>query len=204
MVAAIRAGYMLLMTNQTQHVCKALYYIFITMMMLTISQQLQDRIQHLVKHFFRTLQDSEIWGEANDEEILNIPNMEDWESRPFVTHVTPIMTRQRYTVYLCWHLQLAGFNCFPIDYPIVPRGLSRLRVVFHAHNTEAEVEGLAAALCEWAREMLDIEESGVKGRLPAAARQIIASQEAEKQDTSINGVEKIKKTNGVHSIIVTA
>lgn len=127
--------------------------------------------------------------------------MEDWESRPFVTHVAPIMTRQRYTVYLCWHLQLAGFNCFPIDYPVVPRGLNRLRVVFHAHNTEAEVEGLAAALCEWAREMLDIEESGAKGRLPSAARQVIASQQAEtqgKRTTATNGTNGANGTNGTN------
>lgn len=133
------------------------------------------------------MEDNEVWDEANDEGILRIPNMNDWESRPFVTHVANFMTRQRYTVYLCWHLQLAGFNCFPIDYPVVPRGSNRLRVVFHAHNTEAEVEGLATALCEWAREMLDIEESDAKGRLPAAARQVIACQQAEQQVKRVNG-----------------
>lgn len=106
--------------------------------------------------------------------------MDDWRSKPFVTHVVPVMTRQRYTAYLCWHLQLAGFSCFPIDYPVVPRGMNRLRVVLHAHNTNAEVEGLAAALCEWAAEMLAIEESGEKGRLPAAAREVMAAQAANR------------------------
>jgi 8-amino-7-oxononanoate synthase len=127
------------------------------------------------------MQDKDVWDEANDEGMLRIPNMDEWESRPFVTHVANFVTRQRYTVYLCWHLQLAGFNCFPIDYPVVPRGSNRLRVVFHAHNTVAEVEGLATALCEWAREMLDIEESGAKGRLPTAARQVIACQQQGQQ-----------------------
>ncbi len=135
--------------------------------------QLQDNIQSLVRHFFRTLEENPVWEEASDEGILKVPNMEDWENKSHVTHVVPIMTRQRYTVYLCWHLQLAGLNCFPIDYPVVPRGMNRLRVVFHAHNTEAEVEKLASCLCEWATEMMEIEESGDKGRLPGAARQVI-------------------------------
>ncbi|KAM3463311.1 hypothetical protein NHJ6243_003345 [Beauveria neobassiana] len=160
MVAAIRAGYKLLMTNQTQH--------------------LQDQIQNLVRHFFRALEMNPVWEEASDEGMLKIPNMEDWESKTHVTHVVPIMTRQRYTVYLCWHLQLSGINCFPIDYPVVPRGMNRLRVVFHAHNTEAEVEKLASCLCEWATEMMEIEESRDKGRLPGAARQVIDVKAAKR------------------------
>jgi 8-amino-7-oxononanoate synthase len=83
------------------------------------------------------------------------------------------MTRQRYTKFLCYHLQLQGLNCFPIDYPVVPRGFNRLRIVFHATNTEAEVEHLANSICEWAQEMLLLEESGKGGvRIPSAARQV--------------------------------
>lgn len=32
--------------------------------------------------------------------------------------------------------------------------------MFHAANTEAEVEGLATAICNWAQEMIDIEQGG--------------------------------------------
>ncbi|KAK2596768.1 hypothetical protein QQS21_006163 [Conoideocrella luteorostrata] len=162
MVAAIRAGYKLMMTNQTQ--------------------PLQDRIQQLVKYFFRTLEANPIWEEANDEGILQVPNMQDWEDKAFVTHVIPFMTRQRYTAYLCWHLQLAGINCFPIDYPAVPRGMNRLRIVFHAHNNEEDIDKLVSATCEWAQEMLDIEEAGEKSKLPAAARQVIAGRRSQKSD----------------------
>ncbi|CAJ2508143.1 Uu.00g093290.m01.CDS01 [Anthostomella pinea] len=169
MLAAIRAGYKLLKSGQTQ--------------------PLQDHIQQLVKHFFRTLQENPVWDEASDEGILSIPTMEDFENRPFVTQVCPIVTRQRYTRYLCWHLQLAGYNCFPIDYPVVPRGMNRLRVVLHAHNTVAEVEGFAEAICEWAQEMLNIEERGNKGELPTAARRVIASQAELKANGRVRGEE---------------
>lgn len=87
------------------------------------------------------------------------------------------MTRQRYTLFLCYHLQMVGINCFPIRYPVVPRGLSRIRIVFHAGNTEEEVEKLANCICEWAQEMLDLEASGKGVKVPSAARQVHAAQE---------------------------
>lgn len=108
-----------------------------------------------------------------------LPLAEDWESRPFLTQVIPVMTRQRYILWLCYHLQLAGLSDFPIDYPVVPRGKGRVRVVLHAGNTTNEVEKLAATICEWAQEMLDIEESGKGGaKIPSAARQVQAYQAA--------------------------
>ncbi|KUI72228.1 Putative 8-amino-7-oxononanoate synthase [Cytospora mali] len=158
MLAAIRSGYELMISGKTQ--------------------PLQDRIQHLVKHFFLTLQAHPDWEEASDAGMLKMLTMDGWEDRQVLSQVVPFMTRQRYTLYLCWHLQLKGYNCFPIEYPVVPRGESRLRVAFHAHNNEAEVEGLATAACEWAREMMDIEDSGDRGRLPQAARQVIAALRA--------------------------
>ena len=106
-----------------------------------------------------------------------------------LTQVMPVMTRQRYTKFLCYHLQLAGINCFPIDYPVIPRGMNRLRIVFHATNTEAEAEKLANSICEWAQEMLDIEASGSSGvKIPGAARQVYAAQaaaETEKANGSV-------------------
>ncbi|KAF1843631.1 class II aminotransferase/8-amino-7-oxononanoate synthase [Cucurbitaria berberidis CBS 394.84] len=156
MVAAIRGGYKLMESGQTQ--------------------PLQDQIQHVVKHFARTIEANDVYDEAVDEGILSIPNLEGWESKPFVTHVVPVMTRQRYTLFLCYHLQLAGINCFPIDYPVVPKGFSRIRVVFHAGNTEEQVEKLANSVCEWAQEMLDLEASGQGVKVPSAARQVHAAQ----------------------------
>lgn len=113
--------------------------------------------------------------------------MEDWENKAMLTQVMPVMTRQRYTKFLCYHLQLQGINCFPIDYPVIPRGMNRLRVVFHAGNTIEEAEKLANGICEWAQEMLDIEASG-KGsvKIPSAARQVYAAQAAAEAEKSNN------------------
>jgi 8-amino-7-oxononanoate synthase len=70
---------------------------------------------------------------------------------------------------------------FPILYPVVPKGFSRIRIVFHAGNTEEEVEKLANSICEWAQEMLELEASGKGVKVPSAARQVHAAQEAAAQ-----------------------
>ena len=120
-----------------------------------------------------------VWDKANDMGILSIPVSEDGESRDFVAHVVPVWTRQRYNWWLVFHLQLSGISAFPIDFPTVPKGQSRIRLMFHAGNTEAQVDFLATTICDWAKEMIDIEE-GVegKGNMPKAAQQVYASMAA--------------------------
>lgn len=129
-------------------------------------------IQHLAKLFFKTITSKPIWARATESKILCIPLAEDWESRPEHTHICPVWTHKRYNYYLFFHLQLAKYCAFPIDFPVVPKGKSRIRIIFHATNTEEEVMGLAAAICEWAEEMLAIEDSGKSARLPSAARKV--------------------------------
>lgn len=113
-----------------------------------------------------------------DEGLLTIPLAEDWDQRAVHSHIVPIKTRPRHEQYLAFHLALANMNAYSISYPVVPKGGSRVRLVLHAHNTKEEVEHLVATISKWAREMLDIEESGSRNALPAAARQVYALQTA--------------------------
>jgi len=47
--------------------------------------------------------------------------------------------------------------------------------MFHSGNTEPQVEFLASTICNWAQEMIEIEEGGKgKGKLPKAAQQVYA------------------------------
>ncbi|KAM0108425.1 hypothetical protein ACP6JB_005926 [Aspergillus fumigatus] len=153
-VAVIRAAYNLMRTGATQ--------------------KAQDNIQHLVKYFFESITSSNIWDKATDLGILSIPVAEDYESLDFVTHIVPIWTRQKYNWWLFFHLQLAKIAVVPIDYPQVPKGKSRVRVMIHAGNTEEQVDYLVATLCDFANEMIDIEEGGEKGKIPKAAQEIYA------------------------------
>ncbi|KFG81474.1 putative aminotransferase [Metarhizium anisopliae] len=154
-VACIRAAYNLMRNGETT--------------------KLQNSIQHLVKHFFETITSNSVWEKASEMGILSIPLVDDWEGREFQTHIVPLWTRQRYNWWLVFHLQLAGIAAVPIDYPTVPKGQSRIRIMVHSANTEAEIEFLASTICQWAQEMIGIEESGeVKGKTPKAAQKIYA------------------------------
>jgi 8-amino-7-oxononanoate synthase len=67
----------------------------------------------------------------------------------------------------------------PMEYPVVPKGKERVRVTFHADNTENDVKRLTNAICEWAQEMLQIEDARGSDRVPKAARRVYS--------TSMNG-----------------
>lgn len=106
--------------------------------------------------------------------ILSIPLSEDWESRETFVHIVPVWTRQLYNFWLFFHLQLSNYCTFPIGYPTVPKGHGRIRLMFHGRNTGSEVEGLAAAICTWAQEMIDIEQGKSTSKIPKAAQQVYA------------------------------
>jgi 8-amino-7-oxononanoate synthase len=131
-----------------------------------------------VKYFFKKLASEPVWDDAVDAGLLRSPLIEDWEQRQVHSHIVPIFTRPRHEQYLFFHMSLAGMNAYNISYPVVPRGSSLVRMIFHAHNTEEEVDKAVAAICSWAAEMLEIEEGGSNGTLPKAAIRVYAMQAA--------------------------
>lgn len=49
-------------------------------------------------------------------------------------------------------LRKEGFDVYPIRSPTVPRGSERIRIIIHAHNTEAEIRGLISSLARMHKE----------------------------------------------------
>lgn len=47
-------------------------------------------------------------------------------------------------------LAKGGLRTWPIDYPVIPRGQDRVRIIFHVDNTEDQIEELARLICCWA------------------------------------------------------
>ncbi|KAG6354964.1 hypothetical protein INS49_004045 [Diaporthe citri] len=152
-VASVRVGYQLLHSDQTQSE--------------------QQRIQTVVRHFYTTITANPTYEDVVDTGILKVPSADDWESMPFLTHIVPIHTRARYNNYLYLHLLLvAKTHAVPVGFPVVPKGTERVRLLFHAHNSNEEVERVAGAICDWAKEMLEIESRGKPAsRIPIAARE---------------------------------
>ncbi|KAI0701209.1 pyridoxal phosphate-dependent transferase [Cytidiella melzeri] len=66
------------------------------------------------------------------------------------TPIIPVMTCQPRP--LSAYLRKLGMNARPITWPTVPKGRDRIRVCLHYGNSREEVERLATAMIEWAKE----------------------------------------------------
>lgn len=130
------------------------------------------QLQHLTKFYLDTLTSDPIYKKANAKGLLRIPIHEegDWHEQPFITHICPIWTRAKHAYYLSFHLVSDGINGTPIVFPIVARGEDRVRLIMHAGNTEDEVKKLVSSILTWAQEMMEIEASGDKNKMPKAAQ----------------------------------
>lgn len=131
-------------------------------------------IQSSVRHFLSTITAHPVWEEAVNEGILNIPLTEEYEDIECLTHIVPVLTRPKHELYLFFHLMINNINAYAITFPVVPKGKSRVRLVFHAHNDLDQAETLARVICEWAQEMLNIEAGETESSIPSAARQVYA------------------------------
>lgn len=130
----------------------------------------------MIPYFFEKLLATPEWKKAQATGLLSCPLSEGWENRKFHTHVVPILTRPRHELYLSFHLLSANMNAYYFSYPVVPRGESRVRMVFHAHNTKEQIDKTVDAICDWAREMFMIEQSASSDALPMATRKAFAKK----------------------------
>ncbi|KAF2004266.1 putative aminotransferase [Amniculicola lignicola CBS 123094] len=165
-VAAIRAGYNLLASGQTEKV------IF----------KAQDRVQQLVRMFLDAIVSHPHWGAAQDLGVIAIPlTVDTWQSQPYLSHIVPIRTQEPYHYWLFFHLIFKGFSVFPVDYPTVPKGQSRLKITFHAKNTMDEVSLLVKTIFEFVQEVVEIRNATKWGNeVPSAARSVYEWMEKEK------------------------
>ena len=148
--------------------------------------QAQEKVQHLVIHFFKTVASNPTWEKATDRGLLDVPLAYDWEERTFITPIVSVLTRQRHAYWLAFHLAFSDFCVLPLEHPAVPKGQSRLRLTFHANNMESEVEGLVSTVAGWAQEMMDLEDrKASETSMPKAARQVYAWMGS----TDVDGVE---------------
>lgn len=96
-----------------------------------------------------------------------------WEEQPFLTHVVPIHTPEPYFYWLLFHLTHDQFSVSPVDYPVVPKGRTRLKITFHAVNTEEEVGRLVESIFSFVKEVDDIRSGKADGGpVPSAARRM--------------------------------
>ncbi|KAL8700932.1 MAG: hypothetical protein Q9224_000734 [Gallowayella concinna] len=135
------------------------------------AQKAREYLRDLTLFYLDTLTSNPIYKKANAKGLLRMPVHEDgdWHEVP-ITHIVPIWCKPKHAYYLSFHLVRDGINGTPIVFPVVARGEDRVRIFLHAHNTYDEVKFLVKSICAWAEEMMEIEASGDKNRLPTAAR----------------------------------
>ena len=138
-------------------------------------------MQGFVKYFFRAVGTNEVWKRATERGLLRVPLALGWEERPMQTPIVSVLTRPKHAHWLAFHLWFSSYCIMPLEPPAVPKGQSRLRLTFHAGNTEAEIDGLVAAIAQWAQEMMDLEDREASDRkeaselrMPSAAQQVYA------------------------------
>ncbi|KAI1452813.1 5-aminolevulinate synthase [Annulohypoxylon moriforme] len=158
-VASMRAAYTLLQRGETQ--------------------QAQGHVQSLVRLFFEAVTSHPFWHETHSRGLLSIPLSKGWENRPFVTHIVTLWTPQRYLYWLHFHLLSSSYCAFPVGPPAVPPGQSRLKITFHASNTEDQVQGLVNAIFEWAQEIMAIDGGNTDKKSSGAAEAVYSWMRAE-------------------------
>jgi 8-amino-7-oxononanoate synthase len=115
-----------------------------------------------------------MWVTARKVAQLSLPLADEgWYDQLFITHIVPVRTQDPYHYWLYFHLTFAGFTVFPVSYPTVPKGQTRLKVTFHSNNTEEQVDKLADSIFEFVAELANMQDNGsLEHGVPSAARSV--------------------------------
>ncbi|OJJ66545.1 hypothetical protein ASPBRDRAFT_137800 [Aspergillus brasiliensis CBS 101740] len=131
-VAAVRAAYEILATQE--------------------GHMRQERLQKNIWYFYWTLTKHPQWEDVKERNILSLPIEKTWYTRPFKSPIVPIITKPRQAHSLCKRLRRARYWVNSVDYPTVPKGTGRVRLMIHADNTREEMDGVIQLIMNWATE----------------------------------------------------
>ncbi|KAE8346828.1 hypothetical protein BDV24DRAFT_175672 [Aspergillus arachidicola] len=144
-VSAVKAGYALLASEE--------------------GEKRRCRLQKNLQFFYQTLTTSAEWQHAKRKGIFHLPTEKTWRSEPFLAPIAAIVVQPGKAKELAQHLHQAKYWVNTANFPLVPKGKDRIRIVIHADNTESQIEGLVRLLREWARGQIRLDE-----RKPGPAR----------------------------------
>lgn len=153
----------------------------------------------MARLFFELLTSHTLWPTAKSKGILHVPLAEGWEDRVVNTHLLAISTKSKSFWWMYYHVLSASYRTFPVTYPVVPPGQSRLRVIIHAHNTEEQVGGFVDAIYAWVQEMMDIEAGTGAEPVTKAAREVYDWMRRERVDGF--GIIRAKRKREANDIL---
>ncbi|OQE18155.1 hypothetical protein PENFLA_c022G03043 [Penicillium flavigenum] len=130
-LAAVKAGYEILASEDGERRRRAL--------------------QENIRYFHKTFLNHPKWAAVKKEEIIQIPNEKSWNSEILQSPIIPLVTPPNESTGLAGHMHRAKFWANPVRYPIVPKGMDRVRISIHADNTEEQIEDVIEVIMEWAK-----------------------------------------------------
>ncbi|OBT66209.1 hypothetical protein VE03_04349 [Pseudogymnoascus sp. 23342-1-I1] len=110
----------------------------------------QHRLQYLVRHFCAGVRTLPHYQRAKDSGYLTIPVAEDFQKKRFMSHIVPLWSPAADALSI--GLLVNKITAYPVAYPTVPKGQKRVRLVFHAGNTESDLNKVLATIGEWLEE----------------------------------------------------
>ncbi|KAJ5888254.1 pyridoxal phosphate-dependent transferase [Penicillium taxi] len=132
-------------------------------------QQRIERLQHNIRYFFETLHQHPDWPTVAESGRIRLRLALNWQKAPFLTPIVPLITKPERCLALKGFLEQQGFATIALQHPIVSRSGERVRVVIHAHNTQAEINSLVDAIMQWGKE----EETSISGSRKRAAQPML-------------------------------
>ncbi|KAL6721616.1 hypothetical protein ACLMJK_000720 [Lecanora helva] len=107
----------------------------------------QHRIQYLVRLFCAKVRQLPHYWRARETNYLTIPVAEGFERKPLMSHIVPLWSPASDALSI--GLLISKITAYPVAYPTVPKNSKRVRLVFHAGNTEEDIEAVVKVIGEW-------------------------------------------------------
>ncbi len=111
---------------------------------------MQHRIQWLVRLFCVKVRSLPHYQRAKETQYLTIPVAEGFEKKHPMSHIVPLWSPASDALSI--GLLISKITAYPVAYPTVPKNSKRVRLVFHAGNTEEHVNCLVQVIGQWLEE----------------------------------------------------
>ncbi|CAG7977996.1 unnamed protein product [Penicillium nalgiovense] len=107
-------------------------------------------LQENIRYFHKIFLGHPKWAAIKKAKIIQIPNEKSWNSEMLQSPIIPLVTPPNESTELAGHMHRAKFWANPVMYPIVPKGMDRVRISIHADNTREQIEDVIEVIMEWA------------------------------------------------------
>ena len=148
---------------------------------------MQHRIQWLVRLFCAKVRSLPHYQRAKETQYLTIPVAEGFEKKPLMSHIVPLWSPASDALSI--GLLINKITAYPVAYPTVPKNTKRVRLVFHAGNTEEHIEHLVQVIGEWLDERFKGDSiAGVEAGLAGTWEDFGKIKGLKKDEPEVNGV----------------